>query len=232
MKNRGYPGIGIIILLVISFISYQSLAYSVSTTPEIFSKESKPYGIPYEEWIRKWWQFQISLPTQGHPYITPNLENCPVGDSGQVSFLTHSIQGKSRYTCTIPAGHAILLHISSAECSTPELPLDQRSPAEYIRCASEGQEYLTFEVTVDGVPMKGLEQNKVLTRFFNITIPEDNVYNIKAGTHKAVAHGYFLFLKPLSAGEHNVNIAARVVNPIDPSFNFNYNTSLLLKVQG
>jgi hypothetical protein len=70
--------------------------------------------------------------------------------------------------------------------------------------------------------------NNALTRFFNITIPEDN---IKPGTYKAVAHGYFVFLKPLSAGQHTISLAARVVNPVDPSFNFAYHTVFNLKVQ-
>ena len=206
MENKAYLAITIIVFLILSMQS-SFFAYGVPSTPGIFSKESRPYGLPYTEWMIKWWQWQISLPREGHPYITQNIQNCPVGIAGPVAFLTNSIQGESHYTCTIPLGHAILLHISSAECRTPELPPDQRSPADYIKCATEGQQYLTFEVTVDGVPLKGLEQNVALTRFFNITIPKDNVYDIKDGTYKAVAHGYFAFLKPLPAGVHNVNIA-------------------------
>ncbi|MGA9844894.1 MAG: hypothetical protein WBQ25_21540 [Nitrososphaeraceae archaeon] len=83
-----------------------------------------------------------------------------------------------------------MLHISSAECSSIEI--QSESPPALIKCATYGQQYLTFEVTVDGVPLKGLEQNVALTRFFNITIPTDNVYDIKAGTYKAVAHGLIL----------------------------------------
>jgi hypothetical protein len=218
-----------IMMIIILSISYHSIVYGVSA-PEIFSTESSPYGIPYSEWMIKWWQWHISLPTQGHPFITKNIENCPVGNSGPVSFLTNSIQGESRYTCIIPAGHAILLRIASAECSTPELPANQRSPADYIKCASEGQQYHTSEVKVDGITLNGLG-NRDTSRFFNITIPEDNIYSIKQGTYKSIVSGYFAFLKPLSAGEHTVDIAARVVNPIDPSFNFLYHTAFLLKVQ-
>jgi hypothetical protein len=220
--------IGIIVIVILSIFN-QSFTYGVSPKPETFSKESAPYGLPYTEWIIRWWQWHISLHREGHPYITHNIQNCPVGISGPVAFITHSIQGESHYTCTIPAGHAVLLRIASAECSSIEI--HSESPPALIKCATEGQQYLTFEVTVDGVPLKGLEQNVALSRFFNITIPADNVYDIKAGTYKAVAHGYFAFLKPLPPGEHNVDIAARVVNPIDPSFNFNYHTTFVLKVQ-
>ena len=42
--------------------------------------------------------------------------------------------------------------------------------------------------------------------------------------------GYFAFLKPLPVGNHTVSISARVTNPIDPSYNYNYNTLFLLKI--
>jgi hypothetical protein len=229
VDNKSYLATSIIVIIILS-VSHQSLVYGLSS-PSVYSKDSAPYGMPYTDWMNKWWQWHISLPTKGHPFIIRNLENCPVGNFGQVSFLTNSIQGESRYTCTIPAGHAILLRIAAAECSTPELPADQRSPADYIKCATEGQQYLTFEVTVDGVRINGLEQNNALAKFFNITIPEDNVYNIKSGTYKSVSAGYFAFLKPLPVGQHTISIAARVVNPVDPSFNFAYHTLFNLKVQ-
>lgn len=219
-----YPMVGISLLIILA-VSYYSPVFGISA--QVFSKDSAPYGVPYAEWITRWWQWHISLPKQGHPFITSNLENCPVGNDGQVSFVTHKIEGTSRYICNIPSGHAVLFRIASAECSTPEL-----SPGEDpIKCATEGQQFLRFEISLDGVPLNGLEQNSVLTRFFNITIPQDNVYDIKAGTFKTIAHGYFAFIKPLSAGEHTVKINAAVHNPVDSSFDFAYQTSFLLRVQ-
>jgi hypothetical protein len=228
MQKNSYLVISIIVLLIL-FIPSTFFAYGVSSTPQIFSKESRPYGLPYTEWIIKWWQWHISLPKQGHPFITPNLENCPVGKFGSVAFLTHSLEGESHYTCAIPAQHAILLPISNGECNSNEAHSD--SPAVLLKCATEGQKYGAFEVTVDGVALKGLEQNNAISRFFNITIPQDNVYGLNPGTFKAVVAGYYVFLKPLPVGEHNISIAARVINPIDKSFNFNYHASYLLKVQ-
>lgn len=159
-------------LLIILFISYHSLAYGTPPTPETFLKDSAPYGIPYSEWLIKWWQWHISLPAKGHPLMTPNIENCPVGESGQVSFLAHSLQGESHYTCTIPVGHAILISISTGECNSNEAHSD--SEPVLIKCATEGDAHVTFEITVDGVRLNGLEQNYAQSRFFNLNVPELN----------------------------------------------------------
>ncbi len=39
------------------------------------------------------------------------------------------------------------------------------------------------------------------------------------------------FSKPLPAGEHNLHVTARVLNPVDPSFNYDYDASYDLKVR-
>jgi len=204
-------------------------AYGVSPTPQTFFEGSTQYGIPYEDWMIKWWQWNIQIPKQQHPNANPSLTKCPVGESGSVSFLTQRLQGESHYTCTIPTGHAIMIPISTGECTTDEA--HSSIPADMIKCATEGNKYLTFAVTVDGVRLNGLDQNNAISKIFDMTVPKDNFLDLKPGVWKAVTGGYFAFLKPLSAGEHNVSVNARVINPIDPSYNYNYHTLFLLKVQ-
>ena len=37
----------------------------------------------------------------------------------------------------------------------------------------------------------------------------------------AFADGYFVFLEPLPAGNHDVNLKVSVLNPIEPHYNYN-----------
>ena len=200
-----------------------------SSSPGIFLKGSTPYGIPYEDWITKWWQWNMGIPKEQHPQVNdPDLIKCPVGESGSVSFLTHSLQGKTEYSCTIPTGNAIMIPISTGECTSDEAQSSKLT--DMIKCATEGDKYLTFETVVDGAPLNGLEQNYAISDIFNITVPENNFLDLKPGQWKAGSGGYFVFLEPLPVGNHTVGISARVTNPIDPSYNFNYNTQYLLNV--
>jgi hypothetical protein len=216
----------VFIILVVGTLS----VYGLSSSPGTFLKGSTPYGVPYEDWMTKWWQWNIQIPKEHHPQLVGSaLSKCPVGESGNVSFLTQSLQGKTAYSCTIPAGNAIMIPISTGECTSDEAK--SSIPAEMMKCATEGNKYLTFDVTVDGVRLNGLDQNDARSKVFNMTVPEDNFLELKPGQWNAVTGGYFAFLKPLPVGNHEVSISARVTNPIDPSYNFNYDTLYLLKVQ-
>jgi len=216
----------VFIILVVGTLSVYG---SNSSSPSTFLKGSTPYGVPYEDWITKWWQWNMQIPKAQHPVVNHDLTICPVGESGSVSFLTHSLQGKTEYSCTIPAGNAIMIPISTGECTSDEAK--SSIPADMIKCATEGDKYLTFDAVVDGVRLTGLDENYAVSKIFNMTVPEDNFIDLKPGQWKAGSGGYFAFIEPLLIGNHTVTISARVTNPIDPSYNFNYNTQYLLKVQ-
>ena len=100
--------------------------------------------------MTKWWQWNIQIPKDQHPQLLGSaLGKCPVGVSGNVSFLTQSLQGKTEYSCTIPAEQAIMIPVSTGECTSDEAK--SSVPAEMMKCATEGNRYLTFDVAVDGV---------------------------------------------------------------------------------
>jgi hypothetical protein len=60
------------------------VAYGISFTPETYFKDSSPYGTPYADWIKKWWQWSVALPKAEHPRTNPKTP-CAMKESGQVS---------------------------------------------------------------------------------------------------------------------------------------------------
>ena len=52
---------------------------------------------------------------------------------------------------------------------------------------------------------------------FNITYPgptpKDNVYSVKPGVYPGVVDGFFVMLKPLPVGKHDLHIQASALNP-------------------
>jgi len=218
-----------LIISVASVGTFSAYAVPSSPSPSTFFAGSSPYGVPYNNWMEKWWQWNMQIPKEQHPLANPNLTTCPVGESGSVSFLTQSLQGESRYSCTIPSEHAIMIPISTGECTTDEAK--SSVPADMAKCATEGNKYLTYVASVDGVRLNGLDQNNAVSNVFNLTVPKDNFGDLKPGTWQDVTGGYFAFIKPLPVGNHTLDIAGRVTNPVDPSYNFNYHTVFLLKVQ-
>ena len=56
--------------------------------------------------------------------------------------------------------------------------------------------------------------------FFNISFVKDNIFDAPAGTYRGVADGFFVFLKPLPVGNHELHIKTSVTNPTTPSYNY------------
>ena len=71
------------------------LAYGASSSPSTFLKGSTPYGVSYEDWMTKWWQWNMQIPKEQHPQAAnPDLTKCTIGQSGNVVFLNPWSAGK------------------------------------------------------------------------------------------------------------------------------------------
>ena len=108
-------------------------------------------------------------------------------------------------TCTIPEGKALLFAPVNVECSFAEFP-DLKSEADLRECAKSGQDLVTvLDVSVDGVKLENLQDYRVQSPLFNLTLPESNVFGLPATTTEAVSDGNWVFLKPLPPGNHTIH---------------------------
>ena len=64
----------------------------------------------------------------------------------------------------------------------------------------------TIDAIVDGVKIKDLEKYRTQSGFFNVSIPQDNIYRARAGNFRAMADGFFVFLEPLPPGQHKADL--------------------------
>jgi hypothetical protein len=103
----------------------------------------------------------------------------------------------------------------------PEL----KTESELRTCALEGQDFgsKTMSATVDGTQLKNLENYRVESKLFDLTLPENNIFSATPGTTEAISDGYWVFLKPLPVGNHDIDFSASI---IDPSGVNNYNTQV------
>ena len=88
--------------------------------PEVYTLDSKPFGIPYTEWTARWWQWALSIPDKVNPISDLTGEHCSEGQKGPVWFLGGTWGGSAERTCTIPAGKAILWAPINYSCSPAE----------------------------------------------------------------------------------------------------------------
>ena len=59
------------------------------------------------------------------------------------------------------------------------------------------------------------------TRFGNITVVKNNIFDIVPGKfNSSTADGFFVFLEPPSLGKHDLKLSSNVnLNPTTPSYN-------------
>jgi hypothetical protein len=184
---------------------------------------SKKSQTEESELVRKWWQWHVSLPnktnnkyptnlTLAHPREAYSPEKCAWNQNDKdVWFLPDGRNlGLSEANtpeireCTVPYGKALLVQIYGGGCSYGEgLKTDQ----ELKDCVNIGLDTVEFTAKVDGVEvMSSKNRGDFLPEpySYDLTYTQDNLYDVPAGTYKAMAGGYFLFVKPLSVGDHRI----------------------------
>lgn len=175
-------------------------------------------GKTYEQWSEKWWQWAVSIPAPKNPLVAPSgYYDASIGQSGNVWFLAGTInkQGIVR-TVKIPAGKSIFFPIANV------LYYDDKHDQTYESMSTVTtaivNDVKVKEVTVDGTPLKNLDNFRKGSDLFVVKTPKkgDFVYDptLQQGRYNAVSDGYWIMLKPLSKGVHTICIHSKVVSDI------------------
>jgi hypothetical protein len=227
--NRGKSSLFIAGVCLSAFVfimilcSVPPIVKADNMNPGIYSKDSSPFGVPYQEWLKRWWQWNMGFPSAEHPRLHYTPSRCTMNQNGPVWFLAHLLSGKEERTCSIPSGRAILVPLLTGNCdadgTTPNAPASESDPS-LIQCAKAGNEHGAISANLDGRELQKLAEYRTLTGFFNLNVPKDNVFHNRPGTWRSVNDGFFVFLEPLPVGNHELHLKTNVINPIDPSYNY------------
>ena len=121
------------------------------------------------------------------------------------------MEGEVSRACSIPAGKAIFFPVINVECdyTSPNL----KTESDLRKCATDDQNKVSnLRATVDGVAIPDLEKYRAQSPLFNMTVPKDNVMGIPPGTTQAVSDGFWVFLKPLSPGKHEIHFTGSLAD--------------------
>jgi Dyp-type peroxidase family len=169
----------------------------------------------YEEWTKKWWLWLLGISSSINPALdkTGKYSATNQAADSEAWFLVGTLGDSVERKCIIPKGKAILLPIINSVHFLAEEGIFKSESELEAKVKSEIDSVIQLSVTIDGVQLPGLGKYRVNTRPFTVTLPKDNLWYLKAGPTTAAADGYWLFLKPLSVGEHTIRFVGR-----DPDF--------------
>jgi hypothetical protein len=209
-----------IALLVLTLATPVSAGPGNQGNPGVIPPQSRPFGLTYGEWSARWWQWALSLPTSAHPLF--DTADCSTGQTGHVWFLGGTfaavpgpggtLVGSATRSCTVPAGTALFFPVLNSECSTAEG--NGSTDAELRSCAEFLVDHtVASSATVDGRSIQNLDRYRKQSPLFQYgPLPADNLLGLPAGTTSdAVADGFYLFLAPLSAGDHTIHFSGELV---------------------
>ncbi|MPZ08263.1 MAG: hypothetical protein GEU26_17920 [Nitrososphaeraceae archaeon] len=118
---------------------------------------------------------------------------------------------KEERSCTVPFGKSILISPIEMLYSPVHQP-GIKTEEEMRKCAKDDQGKVNLvRVTVDGVDVSDIKNYRVHSPLFNLTRPENNVQGVPAQEVQGVSDGYFVMLKPLSRGEHEIRSTGSLV---------------------
>ncbi len=179
-----------------------------NTSLGVYTSDSKPYGLSYGDWTAKWWTWLMAIPTSINPATDNTGANCAQNQAGPVWFLAGSTTGKAERICTIPSGKAILFPILDGECSYAEYPKLKTESALRTCAVSTNNGVTHIEAIIDGISLSNQQMPRIQSPLFSFTFPENNLFGASAGPSQSVADGYYVFLKPLSIGKHDMSFKA------------------------
>lgn len=155
----------------------------------------------------KWWQWIFSIPEKNSPITDDNP--CNVKQSGPIFFLVGLFDSGSKVRdCTIPKDKGIFFPIvnviatldNSEDFNT--LAKLKKQAAGFIDTAHD------LKASVDGVDIKNIQSLRAQSPPFQI---KDNKLTDE-GKLTGVSDGYWVPLKPLSVGQHEIHFAGKVAD--------------------
>jgi hypothetical protein len=187
---------------------------AATARPRVLQPRSRPFGMTYEQWAARWWQWALSIPADRNPLVDPTGQNCGVGQSGRVWFLAGTFGGgPATRVCTVPAGKALFFPIVNAAFVATEPGETEELAHDVLREHIDQVDVNTLGVELNGVSIPNLGSYRAHSPTFPVVFPDDNLFGAPAGFYPiAAADGYWIMLAPLPPGTHTLHFRGELPN--------------------
>jgi hypothetical protein len=181
-----------------------------SNSVDIVPPNSKPFGLSYEDHVKNYWKFAISLPNDKNPWNDKTGEKCRNGQealNSSIFYLATNGGGNDTRVCKIPAGMGIFIPVLVGEFSLLESGKPTKAEDLPGNAKDDQNKMHIFTLTIGDKKFNTTEIRKygIITGLFNLTFPEHNLFGTDPGQTVAAADGYYVITKPLSKGTYVIH---------------------------
>ena len=211
--------LGMLAVAFLVVLGPQRVSYATSSSQDqgIVPIDKKPFGQTYGEWAVRWWQWAASIPASVNPREDTSGANCMVGQDGPVWFLAGtggtSQPGAVTRSCTLFSDRAIFFPIINAFYGAFTTDPPEQKTVEFLR-AQVHCTYQSVRVRIDGRRIAAPRSYLVRSPLFDLAVPEENIFGVGSDVipglilTPSVDQGLYLFLRPLSPGDHTIRWTA------------------------
>jgi hypothetical protein len=217
--------------LILTLVILLLMSSSATESVQIFPPADKPYGLTYEEHIKNFWRWQISIPRMPqHPMLdkTGNeWSKCQSNPMLSVVFLSGAGGKKVRRKCRIPAGKSILIPVMTMIATDREYPGSTQVLYDTAKQDQDNVTALSLDINGKKYAFDDLKKFRTATGEFEVEFPKDGIFRVrKEGRSKAVADGYYLLTEPLKPDTYTIHYKGAI-----PSANFHHDIDYTLIVK-
>lgn len=163
---------------------------AAATTTAASSTPSPALRLGSAELQSRWWTWAASIPKESNPVADLTGEHCAEHQASDVWFFAGTFGGTARRTCPVPAGVPLAGPVLNFTAQDAE-------GCDQMLAAAQG------EATIDGEPVRPDRLDPVSITFEAV---EGNPVVNDAGSFQSYGCGLWLWIPPLSAGEHELTV--------------------------
>jgi len=179
----------------------------------------KAFGKTYGQWASDWWEWVLQFPLAENPLFDETGALCDLGDQGSVWFLVGNFGGTTVRTCTAPAGKAFFFPIFTVISFAPESGTAVKEIRADANGAIESDPDPIISCEIDGVLVDDLFAYRAQSPRGGFVLTSDALLidiGLDPGPRfPAISDGYWIMLKGLGPGEHEIHIQASVPEAFD-----------------
>ena len=184
----------------------------MSEVLEFFLPTDTPYGRSYGAWTISWWRWAYSAPRAFNPVLDLDGFNAGVNQKEHVWFLAGTFGEKITPVrkCTVPKNRAILFPVINYEMNLLERPdFTHKQLINHVK--KDQNDIINLEALVDQerVSIYRIQSDPLV---FSIFINPYSLTDVIGGNTQASADGYWVFLKPLTQGLHDISFSGSCSN--------------------
>jgi hypothetical protein len=173
-----------------------------------FSKSEAPLGRSWETCIESWCKWYYAVWREPSTREDKTYDNwIEDKENPELCYLTKTIikknENKIRCEITIPKGRVLFLPLINNLISFYDYPnLESENDLRLFAKSDLDKKIIAF-LSINDHEIKNIQQYRVQSNLFNITLPEINDPSQKIKT-QAIADGYWIFLHSLQSGANKI----------------------------